>query len=580
MPPPSPPEAGSAPVTRWLEGACAGPAPWGAWLRLWVTHYDVAQPIAQALHRHGPAALSPLPSDWTGLTALLQALPTTHHGAVLRGLVEVDGGGGSTGGGVARLFAVVAALHHQTAPEAGPLGAAIDLLSDARAVLLDPVGPSDEVAANGPLLAALRGRATDAIDAATAGRLCGAPRLTRLRATLGSPALLVQLDAVAAAATAPFRADHPELAAAWDRGWARCRSAATMTAWIARARGEDPTASPTAAERAADRAAAIAWIDADPSHRRSWEHQRWGLAGSDTPKVGRDYVSMVILRALVAAGVESALPRLAAVVHGLPAAPLRYYGAWDGIPPDCDSLGLALLCARQTGAATPAQRAAWLRPLRPSLGPDCALPVWFDRGPDGPTCPEPRWQFGGGQCGASRAMALRGLLAHAADDPADPYGDVLDANLADVVQGVVHGGAAASVYYAAPTAARIVAALVAEVTQARPTTRGLATARSSIDTLCDRARAEQRPDGGWGTPQATAERLRLLAGASLARVAADRGLRYLSERQRPDGSWASEPFFLTLGKPPFPTHAHEGTELTTALCLVGIDAATRTLAEP
>ena len=573
----SPAPACAAELDGWLAGAGCGPPPWAAWLLVGARAHGVPAGLVGPLTAHGPAALSASPGDWGALERLVRALPVDHHGAVLRGLIAV-GDGATVGAGVARALTLSAALGGATAPEAAAVGAAIDLLRDSRAVLLDPIGPRDPIPPDGPLLRALRRRpkVTEAVNRVTAGRLVGPARVTRLRAALGGADLLPHLDALADEATAPWEAIHPAIAQAWRRGWSRCRSAAKMTAWLTAARGGEPACLPSPAARSVERAAAIAWIEADPLHRRSWEHQRWGLAGSPSPKLGRDYVSMVILRALVEAGVEGAASRLAHLVAGLPSGPLRYYGDWDGIPPDCDSLGLALLCAQQTGAATAQQRAAWLAPLRPSLGPGCSLPVWLELGPDGPTCPEPRWRFGGGACGASRAMALRGLLA---DDPVT-HGDVLDANLAAVVCGVAHGGAHAPFYYRPPTAARIVGDLVAEVTRDRPQTRGLSTAVTAVEALRDRARREQGPDGGWGSPLATAERLRLLSGGSGGRLAAERGLRYLSERQQPDGSWASEPLFLTLGKPPFPTHAHGGTELTTAVCLVGFDAAARTLAEP
>lgn len=60
----------------------------------------------------------------------------------------------------------------------------------------------------------------------------------------------------------------------------------------------------------------------------------------------------------------------------------------------------------------------------------------------------------------------------------------------------------------------------------------------------------QQPDGGWGTPQATALAvltLQALPGERPGRRQAyDRGISYLLATQRPDGSWPASPF-LTMG---------------------------------
>ena len=131
-----------------------------------------------------------------------------------------------------------------------------------------------------------------------------------------------------------------------------------------------------------------------PDHARS-EHQRWGLAGDPQPLIGRDYIQAVILQQLAQIGVRTARPRLRAILERLPAAPLRYYGDWDRLPPDCDSLGLFLTLATQLGGVAPAKVAAWLSVLRPSLREDGHIPTWLIQGLDGPTTPEPRWSWAG-----------------------------------------------------------------------------------------------------------------------------------------------------------------------------------------
>ena len=106
---------------------------------------------------------------------------------------------------------------------------------------------------------------------------------------------------------------------------------------------------------------------------------------------------------------------------------------------------------------------------------------------------------------------------------------------------------------------------------ARPRTSRRWTA-GPVRARVDAALRQQGADGGWGGPQATALTLQLVCGRGASRLAVLRALRYLSERQRPDGSWGPEPLFWTLGKAPLPTHPHEGPELTTSLCAAGLHA--------
>ena len=80
----------------------------------------------------------------------------------------------------------------------------------------------------------------------------------------------------------------------------------------------------------------------------------------------------------------TARPRLRALLARLPAAPLRYYGDWDRLPPDCDSLGLFLTLAAQLGGVAPAKVAAWLSVLRPSLREGGHTPPRLSPGPGGP----------------------------------------------------------------------------------------------------------------------------------------------------------------------------------------------------
>ncbi len=399
---------------------------------------------------------------------------------------------------------------------------------------------------------------------AAAGRVIGPVRVLHLRGALGAPAAQRALEAEAAPRWAALPATDPlvaRLRAGWDHAMATLRFQALAA--LARA---DPWARGVPADLLArDRAAAIDALHATPDAAASWEHQRWGLANDPTPLVGNDYVRATVLRALHAAGAPDARDRLATLVASRPAATLRYYGAWDRLPPDADSLGLFLLCARDTGAARPAQVAAWLSVVRPSLRADGLLPTWLTEGPGGPTTPEPRWDWGGDDCTASRTVAVTGLLAW----DAAAWLDVVEPNLSSILDD--HDSGLGGSFYYDPAWATALLQQLAE----RPEVAALsvplrARLLERVQRSARLAARRQGADGGWGDPQTTAATAPLLSLLPGQEVAILRALRYLSEHQRPDGTWGASPFFLTIGKPPYSVHPHRGPELTTALCLLGM----------
>ncbi len=156
-----------------------------------------------------------------------------------------------------------------------------------------------------------------------------------------------------------------------------------------------------------DAGVAAEYLALDPLFRRTWEHQRWGLAGDPAPLVGHHYVRGFLLQTLHEAG-EDRTEGVRALLNELPAAPLRYYEAggrpWRRLPPDADSLGLFLQLAAAFGAPEHKVR-VWLAPLRPSLR-DGVIPTWLYQGPDGPNTDEPRWAWGGDDCRTRRRCSI------------------------------------------------------------------------------------------------------------------------------------------------------------------------------
>lgn len=460
-----------------------------------------------------------------------------------------------------------AVADHVTRPEhALAIGRACAVHSALSGAFLDEPAP-DEAWSLGwlDLLPDHPGLDRGRVALATAGQIRGGPRTLQARFALVDAGVL---DAAGAVLQPLSDCDaSAALAQALHKHLRSLSQHVRLRALFAGRSGQDPWADPSQAGAvlADARAKAIRWLLAEPTFRRSWEDQQWGLAEDPQPLVGKDYILGTIWRALHAAGVPQARPALRDWLRGLGTAPLRYYGPWDRIPPDCDSLGLALQVAALLQA--PRERAhGWLSVLRPSLGPNGAIPVWLERGPGGqPTCPEPQWAWGGDQCAASRTMAVLGLVGW------DPMGwrDVLDPNLDQLLA----AGPDASFYYEPWWADLFTSRLCQALARALPDHPTLPGFQQRVRQAVAQALSTQAADGGWGSPQRTAARLCLLGENGHQGLDLQRGARYLVERQGPDGAWPPEPYFVTLGRPPLPTHLHGGPGLTTALCLQGLAAA-------
>ena len=331
--------------------------------------------------------------------------------------------------------------------------------------------------------------------------------------------------------------------------------------------------SPDVLQRDAD--AAAAWLLDEPEFRRAWEVQRWGVADHPGTLVGNQYIRGLILSALHEAGYDQT-ERALALLAELPLdEPPRYYGDWRGIPPDADSLGLFLALGARFGGLTDAQVARWLASLRASLDEDGGIRTWLYRSPDGPTTDNPEQRWVGDDCPAVRLLALTGLVDWGAArdiDWAADWGIDIQENTEAAVERLDDG-----LYYGERYGHLLLARLASACERAdsplaiplREQSRAFAAAITDAQAL----------DGGWGSPQDTAFALETLALFGDDPVALLRGLRYLSERQYPDGSWQMDDFFIMPAKPPTPHVHYRSAEVTTALCLRALAAARARLTE-
>ena len=331
---------------------------------------------------------------------------------------------------------------------------------------------------------------------------------------------------------------------------------------------------------AGDAGAAAAYLLDEPTFRRAWEVQRWGVAGHPGPLIGNQYIRGLILGCLHEAGFDQSEP-LRALLAELPGdGPPRYYGDWRGIPPDADSLGLFLDLDARLRALEPAQVARWLDALGASLQGDGLVRTWLYLSPDGPATSDPEQRWVGDDCPAVRLVALTGLTAWGAD-----LGELIARNTADVLERLGAGddtsNDTADTYYSD----RYTDLLLARYARAceRADAPHADAVRAALGGRRARLREQQHLDGGWGSPQETAFALETLALATGPLIDGDamalrRGLRYLSERQYPDGSWAMDDLFIMPAKPPAPQVHYRSAEITTALCLRALCAARDRLA--
>lgn len=296
----------------------------------------------------------------------------------------------------------------------------------------------------------------------------------------------------------------------------------------------------------------------------SWE-VRAGLFEHRERLVASWFNRGYILRALHQTG-EPVEERIRALLAEGEPEGLRWYGAWRGIPPDADSLGLALDLASRVGF--PAGKVeGWLRPLMCSLQENKIVTTWFYEGPEGPTM-DHEFDYKGGECTAVRLALLLGMMRY----DATRFRELVEANLSSVLDRHRDGRLLGVVFYDyALTEAifvQVMSCYLESFAEGGQTSR----VRLARDEVAERIGRAQRLDGGWGSPQSTAYRLLALTLTNCAVEDRLRALRYLSEAQNPDGSWTAEPFYLMPGKGDSMAW-HRGRELTTAICARSISVA-------
>ena len=454
-------------------------------------------------------------------------------------------------------------------PWAGRLGELIGLLDVIEGVMGRTEAPAPAHLA--AWAAALEGSppAQAAFLRAVAGRLDAPPRALALQALLGEEeGVLALTEAWQAALEAQDALPEPAGRAAWlplraalAQRVQAARSGARFAHLLARAQPAPAFGLP-AVEAALD--ALQAFLADDPRYRCSHEVQRWGLADDPAPQRGEWYVRAFITEARWEAGHPDEAA-LAALLGELPPEGPRYFGPWDRLPPDADSLGLFLMLAARLKPRPTAQVEGWLGPLFASLRPDQGVPTWLTEGPAGPTTPEPRWTWAGDDCLAVRAIALLGLLTW----DAPRFAGIIAANLPAMAELTTPGRC---FYYGPEVADLLLVRLAAALEQS--------TLRALAAPLTLRAGARvaalvhsQQLDGGWGRPQATALRLEALCRGGGPPLAIWRAARYLCDHQRPDGSFEVDGLYRTLGKPPYAFHGHGGPALTAAVALRALAAA-------
>jgi hypothetical protein len=317
----------------------------------------------------------------------------------------------------------------------------------------------------------------------------------------------------------------------------------------------------------ADARMAVAYLSEHAPWQDSWEVQRFGLFGSSVPRVGQWFVRGMMLRTLAGMGldVNDDATRL---LSEIPPGELRYYGPWDGIPPDADLLGLMLELIAMTGAARD-RAETWIPLLPANTSEEGVAPTWFSRDPKGrPTTPSGSGDsLACNDCDGVRLNLLCGLLAF----DAARFDEVIHANTRYVLTrsngGVMRGVCYYDASYAAFAFLRF-ARLYREKAVGCALSGAIAETTAAIRA---RIAACQRLDGGWGSPQRTAFCLESLASMedTLAgdpdALLFERGMRYLGEHQLIDASWPAEPLYLIPMK-----HNregwHRGRALTTAFC--------------
>lgn len=555
-------------------------APWAGWAGALCQVWRVDPTLAEALPRLH--AQGPLPAQ-----GVAWALARPDAAAVLAAAVQARGAAGPA----ALAFGLPATL--AGAPLQDETLVAVSqavALHQARLDLwLDPQDQALQALEPSPLWQAWLADASvePALRLALAGRRQAAPRRHELLHLLATPTARAVERAAWTAALLALSDDHlpaplPGPLDGWREGlraagcWLDSAASFRALATSVRPRSQPPTG----AELDRVEEAAAAFLLRPGGLRSTWEVQRWGVGEHEGPLYNRYFTEGVVEQALHESG-RDRRAAITALLRELPAQ-LRWYrrcadpgeggqgATWRGIPPDADSLGLAL----QLGALAPGlaedRATGWLGWLWASLPADRRLPTWFYTAPGGGSSIEgPPWEFASDDCTTVRLTCMTGLLASGLPGTLALVEDNLDFTLPRFAPGAPVG----DFFYTAATAELYLLRFAARWTAARPQSPRTPQVQEVAASLAGRLAQAQEPDGGWGSPHQTALRLEGLARWEGDPAALARGLRFLAEHQRPDGSWAASPFYLMPGKSLHHVDHLSSTEVTTALCLRAVHQA-------
>lgn len=450
----------------------------------------------------------------------------------------------------------------------------------------------------GALLRACRARA-DALAPmldACAGALEHVDRSVALRSAATTPAVLEQLtqrrEQLLADARAALPADGAEAGeaflAAVEESFAQSSRALWMRGLMTRAMPSPVSPAATASESI--RAAVDQLVHTRP-WSGAWDVHRFHPMGAPCVLVGRWFIDGMILLALTevrGANDQELANAITALLEWVPAGSARYFPEWaEGLPPDADSLGLALQLAAWLQDPPRAHVDSWIAVLEASLHADRAndqiVPTWLVEAPSGRTTALPG-PFLGDECTAVTLAFLLGALRYDAERFAALFRPNLEIVLA---RGCEAGSQHYMREFTTHLLIRLVCALRSHASSQTALPGQLAGLPKQLSGLpgqlgldamvaerCAALVASQRLDGGWGSPQATALALEALVEWDPSSACIGRAVSYLVHSQGPDGAWSAEPLYITPGKfggmVPF-----AAKELTTALCVRALQRASR-----
>jgi geranylgeranyl pyrophosphate synthase len=303
---------------------------------------------------------------------------------------------------------------------------------------------------------------------------------------------------------------------------------------------------------------AKAFLLQDPALRESWDIQRWGLFGR------QEVVGDVFGPALVGDILGETGCDIEGIWQGLSqrmdADGWRYFPGCREIPCDTDDLGYVLLLLQRSGRSPEEIRRladGALAEVRRTCAAEGALSVYLYSAYDQVTAVWP-----GNDCAGSIASGLAGMAGLALPD----WQPLLNATVEKLLNAGQPDGSWQSFYYPDPYVCTflVVRALVAQ----RPALPAPLAAQvdARLQVVARRLQRTQRLDGGWGTPQRTAMAIAtwLLAAPDVPEAAYARA--FLEESQAPDGGWAAEPYFVTVGVGDGRA-VYQNRLVTTAICL-------------